>query len=72
MLLQYLQSIISEINCVYAELLKKRKHARKIKIAIKQQTVSNQEMSQTASITASKYITIVHQKNNILTIQIVR
>ena len=53
---------------MYAELLKKRRHAKKVKAAVKQQAANNQQMSQTASIIASE----IYQRDDTLIIQIAR
>ena len=70
-LLQYLQSIVSEINHVYTELLKKKRHAREIKTAVKQ-AAKNQQTSQTTLTTANEYAIYIHQRDNALTTQIAR
>ncbi len=68
MLLQYLQSIVPEVNCVCAELLEERRHAKKTKAAVKQQATNNQQTSQTAPIIASE----IRQRDDTLAIQVAR
>jgi hypothetical protein len=72
MLLQYLQSIVPEVDRVYAELLEERRHAREAKAAVKQQAASNQQVPQPAPITASEYTAIVRRRDDTLATQVAR
>ena len=72
MLLQYLQSIVPEVDRVYAELLEERRHAREAKAAVKQQAGSNQQVPQPAPITASEYTAIVRRRDDTLATQVAR
>jgi hypothetical protein len=72
MLLQYLQSILPEVDRVYAELLEERRHAREAKAAVKQQAASNQQVPQPAPIAASEYTAIVRRRDDTLATQVAR